>query len=444
MSDKTCDKCGKPFKGFGETCSACRKAGLKSSGTQQACTGCGAFFSGFGDRCEDCVAAGIAGGAEGKKYDGDGIPIEDTNMAGVGGEEDKANRKKAAGFEPAWEGIGTEPGIWIFRIEAFKVVPWPKEKYGQFHEGDSYILLQTEHEIDSETGKPTEKLQHDIHFWLGKKTSTDEKGTAAYKTVELDDFFDGEPVQHRETQGNESDVFVSYFPEGISYLPGGVDSGFKVVQSDIFMNKLWQVRRTPKKAIIVEEEQCTRASLNHRDAFIVQSERSIYVWNGDSASPFVKNKANQKAEQMEAESNGELTVTHEIDAKFWEALGGEGDITAADAVGEEVAADFGEGVLYNIQVSDTDRSLSVKEVARGELDRSKLDSTGVMMVDTRTEIFLWLGKDCSKLEKSSAFLTASNYLKMNKRDVDKTAITILKEGHDTKSKTWIQMFPLKK
>jgi len=383
------------------------------------------------------------GGEEGKKkFDDDGIPLEDTNMAGVGGEEDKANRKKAAGGEPAWQGIGTEPGIWIFRIEQFKVIPWPKEKYGQFHEGDSYILLQTEFDISEETGEPTEKLQHDIHFWLGKKTSTDEKGTAAYKTVELDDFFDGEPVQHRETQGNESEAFLSYFPDGVSYLPGGVESGFKVVQSDIFINKLFQVRRA-KKAIIVEEEQCVLASLNHRDSFIVQVERTIYVWDGDSASPFVKNAANQKAEKMESESNGELNVTKEIDDKFWEALGGKGDITAADAVGEEVAADFGEGVMYTIQVSDEDRSLSVKEVARGDLKREHLDSTGVMMVDTRTEIFLWLGKDCSKLEKATAFQTASNYLKMNKRDIDKTAITILKEGHDKKSKTWVSMFPLK-
>lgn len=374
------------------------------------------------------------------KFDGDGIPIEDTNMAGVGGEEDKANRKRAAGFEPAWEGIGKEPGIWIFRIEQFKVVPWPKEKYGQFHEGDSYILLQTEFEIDPETGKPSEKLQHDIHFWLGKKTSTDEKGTAAYKTVELDDFFDGEPVQHREVQGNESADFLSYFPKGLTYLEGGVESGFKVVQSDIFLNRLWQVRRA-KRAIIVEEEQCVRASLNHRDSFIVQIGRKIFVWDGDSASPFVKQAANSKAEQMESESNGELTVHREITPDFWEGLGGEGDITAADAVGAEVEADFGEGVMYEIQVSDADRSLTVKEVARGDLHRSQLVSTGVMMVDTRTEIFLWLGKECSKVEKATCWHTAINYLKMNKRDVDKTSITILKEGHDNKSKTWCKMFP---
>jgi gelsolin len=56
-----------------------------------------------------------------------------------------------------------------------------------------------------------EKLAWDVHFWLGKETSQDEAGTAAYKTVELDDHLRGAPVQHREVQGYESPLFRSYF-----------------------------------------------------------------------------------------------------------------------------------------------------------------------------------------------------------------------------------------
>lgn len=41
----------------------------------------------------------------------------------------------------------------------------------------------------------------------------DEYCTAAYKTVELDTFLDDKPIQHREVQENESELFLSYFKE---------------------------------------------------------------------------------------------------------------------------------------------------------------------------------------------------------------------------------------
>jgi gelsolin len=52
----------------------------------------------------------------------------------------------------------------------------------------------------------------DIYFWIGKCSTQDEYGTAAIKTVELDNFHDDKPVQHRQVQGNESDGFKKLFP----------------------------------------------------------------------------------------------------------------------------------------------------------------------------------------------------------------------------------------
>ena len=41
-------------------------------------------------------------------------------------------------------------------------------------------------------------LSWTIHFWLGKETSQDESGVAAYKTVELDEYLGGGARQLRE------------------------------------------------------------------------------------------------------------------------------------------------------------------------------------------------------------------------------------------------------
>jgi advillin len=101
-------------------------------------------------------------------------------------------------------GAGKVPGIELWRIE--KMVPTKIDVVdGKLYSGDSYILLSTTQP------KGTNALNWHIHFWLGEETSQDEAGVAAYKTVELDDSLGGAPIQHRECQGHESDLFMSYF-----------------------------------------------------------------------------------------------------------------------------------------------------------------------------------------------------------------------------------------
>ena len=54
------------------------------------------------------------------------------------------------------------------RIEQFKVVPWPKSKYGKFHTGDSYVVLNTY--VKDPQVNP-DKLAWDIHFWIGREST---------------------------------------------------------------------------------------------------------------------------------------------------------------------------------------------------------------------------------------------------------------------------------
>lgn len=56
---------------------------------------------------------------------------------------------------------GKEPGLQIWRVEKFDLVPVPKNLYGDFFTGDSYLVLNT---IKQRSGN----LQYDLHFWLGR------------------------------------------------------------------------------------------------------------------------------------------------------------------------------------------------------------------------------------------------------------------------------------
>jgi gelsolin len=118
--------------------------------------------------------------------------LEDSNIALIGSDLDKKVRQAAAQTEKAWTNAGKEVGMQIWRIEKFQVVAWPKDQYGSFYAGDSYICLNTYKKKDSDA------LLFDVHFWLGKDTTQDEAGTAAYKTVELDDSSSEEPQSNTE------------------------------------------------------------------------------------------------------------------------------------------------------------------------------------------------------------------------------------------------------
>jgi len=80
----------------------------------------------------------MAGLKKAKQYD-----WKDSNMALFGSDLEKNVKKDAAATEVAWKGAGTKVGLQIWRIVQFKVKSWPKDDYGKFYSGDSYLILNT-------------------------------------------------------------------------------------------------------------------------------------------------------------------------------------------------------------------------------------------------------------------------------------------------------------
>ena len=78
-------------------------------------------------------------------------------------------------------------------------------------------------------------------------------------TVELDDILGGAPIQHREIQGSESDLFLSYFKKGVRYLPGGIKSGFTHYDPEDVVRRLFKVKG--KRNIQVSEVRNVNSKL---------------------------------------------------------------------------------------------------------------------------------------------------------------------------------------
>lgn len=66
-----------------------------------------------------------------------------------------------AAQHPEFKRAGQKPGLQVWRVENFNLVPVPENLYGGFYTGDAYLILNT---IKQRSGN----LQYDLHFWLGE------------------------------------------------------------------------------------------------------------------------------------------------------------------------------------------------------------------------------------------------------------------------------------
>ncbi|XP_048739301.1 gelsolin-like protein 2 isoform X1 [Ostrea edulis] len=358
----------------------------------------------------------MTGLVKAKQYD-----WKDSNLALFGSDTEKQVKKESAESEPAWKGIGQKPGVQIWRIVKFKVASWPKEDYGKFYNGDSYIVLNTYKEESSD------ELLYDVHFWIGKYSTQDEYGTAAYKTVELDTFLDDKPIQHREVQGFESDLFKSYF-DTITILDGGAESGFNKVTPEKYEARLFHFCGTKK---LVEVRQVPRAAsrLDSGDVFILDLGLTIYQWNGRGSNKDERMKAMQylialkderrgraKSEVLEEEG---LSKSHE----FYHAL------TEEDVPDEAENMKPKDLTVELFRLSDASGKMTFNVEKTGSVATSDLDSKDVFIVDTKRAVYVWIGLDTSEAERKNAMSYAHKYLQNT--DHPLLSVTCLAEGkHD--------------
>ncbi|XP_052787960.1 gelsolin-like protein 2 [Mya arenaria] len=335
-----------------------------------------------------------------KQYD-----WKDSNLALFGSDLDKDTKKSAAETEPAWRIAGRKPGLQIWRIVNFKVTTWPEEDYGKFYDGDSYIVLNTYKDQGSDI------LKYDVHFWIGKYSTQDEYGTAAYKTVELDTYLDDRPIQHREVQGHESKLFKSYF-KTIELLRGGADSGFRHVEAEAYQSRLLHFHGD-KRHVEIAEISRSKDLLDSSDVYILDLGKKIYQWNGKQSNKDERYMAAVHVNKIKQDRGKCTSETLDEGMSACGVFYGKLDENVDDIVDSEEEN-------QNITKSDTIKKLFRLSDAEGEMKfnlekennmaKNDLDSNDVFILDTCQDVFVWIGNGSSKDERRNAMVYAHNYL----------------------------------
>jgi len=246
-------------------------------------------------------------------------------------------------------------------------------------------------------------------------------GTAAYKTVELDDFLGTEPVQHREVQGSESNLFLSYWKEagGIRLLEGGIASGFNHVKPTEYKARLLHLKG--KKNVRVTQVDLKASSLNEGDVFILDNGLTIYQFQGKKAGMNEKARGAQLCRTLDTDRSGRSKIItfrqgdkdDDDILEFWKILGGKPTSINAEAGDDEAWEKDSAKSLWHL--SDASGTMVFKEVAKGKVLKSLLKSDDVFVFDIGAEVFVWVGKGASDKEKKLALKYAQDYLKDQKR-----------------------------
>ncbi|KAL1729682.1 hypothetical protein EV714DRAFT_212436 [Schizophyllum commune] len=370
--------------------------------------------------------------------------IEDTNIALLGSDLEKNVREHAGDKEPAWSAADLdEPGIRIWRIEQFHVVEWPKEHYGSFYDGDSYIILHTYKKTPE-----SESVSYDLHFWLGGNTSQDEAGTAAYKTVELDDHLHGLPVQYREVQDLESARLISYFPRFL-VLRGGVATGFRHVSEapppDV--RRLYRVtlsRAGAKFHLVVREVPAEAESLVAGDVFVLDMGARVWQLNTKASAGKEKFKAAEFAQSLVNERQGQCEVT-----VYDEGGPGAGIFLA----------EFGEGTTLREQAPEEDSGIpptlyrlsdasgdvvfeKVEPVSESSLHTDDAFLLDYSLAKERPAIFVWIGKGASLHERRLVVQYAQRFLNEHKAEGRvRAGIPIIKMVEGNESDEFLRVMP---
>lgn len=301
------------------------------------------------------------------------------------------NRQLAAEMRMVDDGDGE---VEIYRMQNFNMIPVEKAQYGQFFNGDCYVIIYKYNFKNTE--------YHLIYYWLGIESSPEEQGAASLKTLELDDGLEGTTTQIRVIQGKEPPHLMTIFKGKMIILMGSHDIWGK--KNDILAacpgrNFMLQVCGTTSFNTKALQVPMRAASLNSSNVFVIFDGHRSYIWAG-------KGSTGDEREMAKNISNGATFIPEgQEKPDFWNCLGGIETYTSDKPIQnrqwEHIPRLFCMSNMSSI-------NYQMEEICNFE--QQDLIPDDIMLLDTWDSLFLWIGKEAQHDEKKYAVKSACEYL----------------------------------
>ena len=246
--------------------------------------------------------------------------------------------------------------------------------------------------------------------------------------VELDDFLGGAAIQHRETQGNESELFLSYFGQEVTYWEGGIESGFRHVEPTKEEPHLFHIKGSAKSNTLrLTQVPLRRDYMNSGDVFVLSAgDDGVWMWVGKEANKDEKTKGQQVAKGLCSKGSVEVLDEgvndgEEEAAAFWSHIQTKVSILGpikrtVNVQGADNKDEKGKAFVPVLYEAPDTLGEKFDRVGRAEkLKKSYLQDDKVLLLDTGFHLYVWVGKSANPSMKSLAVHHADGYFKAQKR-----------------------------
>jgi hypothetical protein len=178
--------------------------------------------------------------------------------------------------EPEFDSIKTDkPLLIVWRSIDLKLQKIAESNHGTFADSDSYLILNIK--------SPEEKY---AHIWTGRKSSKEEISFISFKVLQLDNKLENSCVILYESEGNESELFKSYF-KFFTVLKDRTEEVQQSVDDQQYKARLFHVHSSGAN-IQSKQISINKKNIDTGDVYMLDTGLKVFIYIGKGSNSFEK------------------------------------------------------------------------------------------------------------------------------------------------------------